>query len=259
MQTEFIISAGEQPKRLDVFLVQREPKLSRAALQRMITAGWVRVNNHIAKSSQRIRAGDVIVFDTPQSAPLRIAGETQQLEVLFEDHTCLVLNKPAGIVTHPSPWTLVQYTAECIAGPLCPAEAGAATPGVVHRLDKDTSGVMVVAKTEEAHRKLSEQFERHSITRQYEALVVGVPAQSEGRIEAAIGPDRHHPKRTSTQSLQPKPAVTDYRVEEVFDKVAARLVLSPHTGRTHQIRAHLHVIGHPSSVTDPTGVSESLR
>ena len=244
MQTEFIISAGEQPKRLDVFLVQREPKLSRAALQRMITAGWVRVNNHIAKSSQRIRAGDVIVFDTPQSAPLRIAGETQQLEVLFEDHACLVLNKPAGIVTHPSPghWSNTLLNAlldHCARG------GGAATPGVVHRLDKDTSGVMVVAKTEEAHRKLSEQFERHSITRQYEALVVGVPAQSEGRIEAALGPDRHHPKRTSTQTLQPKPAVTDYRVEEVFDKVAARLVLSPHTGRTHQIRAHLHVIGHP--------------
>ena len=223
MQTEFVISAGEQPKRLDVFLVHREPKLSRAALQRMITAGWVRVNSLIAKSSQRIKAGDVIVFDAPQAAPLRIDGETKQLEILFEDHACLVLNKPVGIVVHPSPghWSNTLLNAlldHCARG------GAVATPGVVHRLDKDTSGVMVVAKTEEAHRKLSVQFERHSITRHYEALVVGVPAKSEGRIEAALGPDRHHPKRTSTQTLQPKRAVTDYRVEEAFGEAAARIV-----------------------------------
>ena len=244
MQTEFVISAGEQPKRLDVFLVHREPKLSRAALQRMITAGWVRVNSLIAKSSQRIKAGDVIVFDAPQAAPLRIDGETKQLEILFEDHACLVLNKPVGIVVHPSPghWSNTLLNAlldHCARG------GAVATPGVVHRLDKDTSGVMVVAKTEEAHRKLSVQFERHSITRHYEALVVGVPAKSEGRIEAALGPDRHHPKRTSTQTPQPKRAVTDYRVEEAFGEAAARIVLSPHTGRTHQIRAHLQSINHP--------------
>ncbi len=244
MQTEFVISAGEQPKRLDVFLVHHEPKLSRAALQRMITAGWVRVNDQIAKSSQRIKAGDVIIFDAPQPAPLLIDGETQQLEILFEDHACLVLNKPSGIVVHPSPghWSNTLLNAlldHCARG------CAVATPGVVHRLDKDTSGVMVVAKTEEAHRQLSMQFERHSITRYYEALVVGVPVESEGRIDAALGPDRQSPKRTSVQTLHPKLAVTDYRVEEVFGKAAARLVLSPHTGRTHQLRAHLHIIGHP--------------
>ena len=244
MQTEFVISAGEQPKRLDVFLVHREPKLSRAALQRMIAAGWVRVNSLIAKSSQRIKAGDVIVFDAPQAAPLRIDGETKQLEILFEDHACLVLNKPVGIVVHPSPghWSNTLLNAlldHCARG------GAVATPGVVHRLDKDTSGVMVVAKTEEAHRKLSVQFERHTITRHYEALVVGVPVKSEGLIEVALGPDRHHPKRTSTQTLQPKPAVTGYRVEEAFGEAAARIVLSPHTGRTHQIRAHLQSINHP--------------
>lgn len=244
MQTEFVISAGEQPKRLDTFLVHREPKLSRAALQRMITAGWVRVNNHIAKSSQRIKAGDVIVFDAPQPAPLRIDGVAKPLEILFEDHACLVLNKSAGVVVHPSPghWSNTLLNAlldHCARGD------GAARPGVVHRLDKDTSGVMVVAKTAEAHRKLSVQFEGHAITRQYEALVVGVPAESAGRIDAALGPDRRNPKRTSIQTLHPKRAVTDYRVEEVFGKAAARLVLSPHTGRTHQLRAHLHTIGHP--------------
>lgn len=244
MQTEFVITAGEQPKRLDVFLVHREPKLSRAALQRMITAGWVRVNDQIAKSSQRIKAGDVIVFDSPQAAPLQIDGQTRRLEILFEDRVCLVLNKPAGIVVHPAPghWsnTLLNALLDH-----CAREGEATTPGVVHRLDKDTSGVMVVAKTETAHRGLAVQFESHSITRHYEALVSGVPVASEGRIDYAIGPDREDPKRTSARTLQPKAAVTEYGVEEAFGEVAARVLLHPHTGRTHQIRAHLQAIGHP--------------
>ena len=244
MQTEFIISAGEQPKRLDVFLVHREPKLSRAALQRMITAGWVRVNNQLAKSSQRIKAGDVILIDAPQAAPLRIDGEAKPLEILFEDHTCLVLNKPAGIVVHPSPghWsnTLLNALLDH-----CARRGETGAPGVVHRLDKDTSGVMVVAKTEDAHRVLAAQFEEHSIARRYEALVVGVPAESEGRIATALGPDRHNPKRTSGETCHPKPAVTDYRVERMFGALAAHLLLHPHTGRTHQIRAHLQSLGHP--------------
>lgn len=244
MQTEFVISAGEQPKRLDVFLVHREPKLSRAALQRMITAGWVRINDQAAKPSQRIKAGDVITFDTPQAAPLRLAGQTASLEILFEDRVCLVLNKPVGVVVHPAPghWsnTLLNALLDH-----CARLSEPATPGLVHRLDKDTSGVMVVAKTADAHRWLTTQVECHSITRQYEALVWGVPAQREGRIELAIGPDRQNPLRTSAQTSRPKASMTEYHVEESFGRIAARILLSPHTGRTHQIRTHLQAIGHP--------------
>ena len=119
------------------------------------------------------------------------------------------------------------------------------TPGIVHRLDKDTSGVMVVAKTRDAHRRLAVQFERHSVTRQYEALVRGVPVQSEGRIELAIGPDRKQYQRTSAHTLHPRASTTEYHVEQSFGALAARVLLRPRTGRTHQIRAHLQAIGYP--------------
>jgi 23S rRNA pseudouridine1911/1915/1917 synthase len=244
MQTEFIISAGEGPKRLDVFLVHREPKLSRAALQRMITSGWVRINNQPAKPSQKVKPGDVINFDSPKPAPFLVDGQPAPLEILFEDGACLVLNKPAGIVVHPGPghWSDTLLNALLEHG----VRAGEAiTPGIVHRLDKDTSGVMVVAKTVEAHRLLAVQFERHSITRHYEALILGVPTPFEGRIELAIGPDQQTPKRTSVRTLQPKVSITQYQVEEAFGTMAAHVLLRPHTGRTHQLRAHLHAIGYP--------------
>ncbi|MBA5870163.1 MAG: RluA family pseudouridine synthase [Nitrospira sp. CR2.1] len=244
MQTEFIISAGERPKRLDLFLVHREPKLSRAALQRMIQAGWVRINDRGAKPSRKVKPGDVVRFDSPQPAPLLCHGQAQVLDILYEDPVCLVINKPAGIVCHPGPghWndTLLNALLDHVG-----VTGGISKIGFVHRLDKDTSGLLVVAKTPEAHRRLSGQFEHHTNTRVYEALVHGVPRLPTGLIDRAIGPETGSLTRMTVHTLRPKSSSTGYQVEETFAGRAARLVLMPRTGRTHQIRAHLETVGHP--------------
>jgi len=243
MQTEFVISAGERPKRLDVFLVNREPKLSRAALQRMIDAGWVRINNLPAKSSRKLKPGDVVMFDSPQPVPLSVNGRMLPLDILFEDSDCLVVNKPPGIVSHPGPghWndTLLNALLHHVR-----ATGVGGRIGFVHRLDRDTSGILLVAKTKEAHRRLAWQFERHAVTRQYEALVQGVPNPFAGLIDRAIGPDRDGSARASTQTLRPKFSMTEYSVQQAFGDLAAHVLLVPRTGRTHQIRAHLQAIGH---------------
>jgi 23S rRNA pseudouridine1911/1915/1917 synthase len=251
MVTEFVVTAGELPKRLDVFLVNREPKLSRSALQRLIGQGRVRINGQVVKPSQKIRAGDTIAFDIPKAEPLEIKGESIPLEVLYEDDVLLLLNKPAGLVVHPAPghWagTLVNALLHHFqtSGGTVSTIGGKERPGLVHRLDKDTSGVMVIAKTDECHRALSAQFKQHTITRVYEALISGVPKKGHGLIELAIGRDKKERKKFSAQTARPKESVTEYKVDHRFGKVAAHVLLYPRTGRTHQLRVHLASLGHP--------------
>jgi len=257
MITEFVITSGEQPKRLDVFLVNRERDVSRSVLQRLITLGRIRINGELAKPSQKIKPGDKITMDVPKPEPLEIKGEAIPLEILFEDEHLLVLNKPPGIVAHPAPgnWsgTLVNALLHHFqtSGGTISTIGGKERPGLVHRLDKETSGVMVVAKNDQAHRHLAQQFKQHTIVRVYEALVWGVPKVGRGMIDLSIGRDSKERKKFSARTARPRTSVTEYAVHRRFTKLAAHVLLYPRTGRTHQLRVHLSSLGHPI-LGDPT-------
>jgi 23S rRNA pseudouridine1911/1915/1917 synthase len=262
--TEFVITEGEKPKRLDVFLANRERDLSRSAIQRLIEKGRVQLNGEPAKASQKIKPGDRVTFDVPRPEPLELKGESIPLEVLYEDEALLVLNKPSGLVVHPAPghWsgTLVNALLHHFssAGGSLSSIGGKERPGLVHRLDKETSGVMVVAKTDQAHRALAAQFKQHSITRVYEALAWGAVKKLEGVIDLPIGRDVKERKKFSARTARPKGAATAYRVAERLGKLATLLEVFPRTGRTHQIRVHLAALGHPV-LGDPTYGGPKVR
>ena len=256
-RTEIIVSLGERPKRLDYFLANRDPDFSRTTLRRLILDGHVTVDGQITKPSRTIKPGDVIVLRVPRAEPLAIDPEPIPLEILYEDDALVVLNKQAGLVVHPAPgnWsgTLVNallHHFKTGTGSFS-LIGGKERPGMVHRLDKNTTGVMVVAKQDQAHASLVDQFKRHTINRVYEALTWRVPTHPQGRIEVAIGRDSKDRKKFSARTTRPKASATKYRVTERFAKLAARVELFPQTGRTHQLRVHLSAIGCPI-LGDPT-------
>ena len=251
MITEFIVTAGETRKRLDQFLVNRERDMSRSRLQRLIELGRIQVNARIVKPGHTIKPGDHITMDVPQPGPLLVDGKAMPLEILHEDEVLLVLNKPAGVVVHPASGNWAGTMINALLAHIqnhADAEMSigkTAKPGLVHRLDKDTSGVMVVAKTDHAHRVLAAQFAKHSITRIYEALVWGVPRDDQGVIELPIGRDRGEGKTVSSNTAQPQRAVTEYRIVQTVGGLVSQVVLFPRTGRTHQLRVHLAFLGCP--------------
>ena len=232
-------AAGE---RLDVFLA---PSLgSRSQAQRLIAAGRVLVGGGAAAKGHRVRPGERIVVDEePPDDPGAGAGPAASFGIAYEDDALVVVDKPAGVVVHPARGHRQGTLAQALAGRASGGEERWRA-GIVHRLDRDTSGLLVVAKSDEVHRRLKAALAAREIRREYLALVEGRPPARSGTIEAPIGRDRRHRTRMSTDSDAPKPAITHFEFERSLPQ-ATLLRVRLQTGRTHQIRVHLKAIGHP--------------
>jgi 23S rRNA pseudouridine1911/1915/1917 synthase len=238
--------------RLDRLLAHTMPDLSRSAAQRLVESGQVTVNGEPVKASYKVHAGDLVVITLPPILSTAPVAEAIHLDIVYEDSAILVIDKPAGMVVHPAPGhpsgTLVNALLAH-----CPELAGGADerPGIVHRLDRDTSGLILVAKTERARRALQRQFKDRSVHKSYLALLHGHVEPAWGRIEAPLGRDPRHRQRMAVVPGG-REAVTEYHVLERFAQqvgpVAGDYSLvdaEPKTGRTHQIRVHFSSIGHP--------------
>ena len=234
--------------RLDSFLRTKFPAASRSALQRLIEQGHIRVDGRVAKPTHSPRAGEKIEVHWPEARPAEARPEEMPLNILFEDKSLLVLNKPAGLVVHPAAGheehTLVNALLHHCQGSLS-GIGGVARPGIVHRLDKETSGCLVVAKNDETHLALSKQFSERRVEKIYNAIVCGLPARDSGEIRAAISRHASHRQRMAvSKDDSGRAAHTKWRVLEKLNG-AALVEAQIFTGRTHQIRVHFQFLGHP--------------
>jgi 23S rRNA pseudouridine1911/1915/1917 synthase len=266
--------AAAEGERLDRFLAARLPELSRTRVQSLIKQGHVSSGGAtIVDAKYRVKPGERFLLDLPPAAAPAPLAESIPLDIVHEDDALIVIDKPAGLVVHPgaghAAGTLVNaLIAHC--GPSLSGIGGVARPGIVHRLDKDTSGLLVIAKTDRAHRALAKQFADHGrsgeLERGYLALVWGAPKRPHGTIDAAVG--RHPASRTKMAVLpagKGREAVTHWRVVETFGRgqepIASLIECTLETGRTHQVRVHLAHLGHPL-VGDPLygqGFKSKLR
>lgn len=237
--------AATEGGRLDQFLAAQDLKLTRSRLRNLINDGMARLNGQTARPSQKVRSGDRVSLTVPQPRELGVAPQFLPLDVVYQDGQIVVVDKPAGLPVHPGPGhpdgTLVNaLLARC---PDIQGVGGVIRPGIVHRLDKDTSGLMMVAKTEEAHHNLSAQIKDRQVTKGYLALTVGIPQASRGSIDAPIARDPRNRKRMAVV-VGGREARTRYEVVAAFDGYAL-VELYLETGRTHQARVHLAYLGHP--------------
>ena len=243
----FVVVTEQAGRRLDSVVAESVPGLSRTQAARLIDEEQVQVNGALAPASHRLHPGDEVFVTLPAPRATLVAPEDVPLSVLHEDDALLVVNKPPGLIVHPGAGApagtlvnaLLHHCGDTLRG-----VGGELRPGIVHRLDKGTSGVMVVAKTHDAHLKISGQFARREITKVYLAVVRGVPAAT-GRIDAPIGRSSSRRTHMSVGATRGRPAQTEWIRREIFGRSAALLEIRMLTGRTHQIRVHLAHARHP--------------
>ena len=233
--------------RLDAFLAGANLGLTRSALQKLLESGAVTIDGKAVKKNYKTRMGDEIVFDIPEAEPLEVVPEDIPLDIRYEDNDVIVLNKPKGLVVHPAPghWNgtlvngLIYHCQDSLSG-----INGVLRPGIVHRIDMDTSGLLIVAKNDFAHQSLAEQLKDHTLSRIYEAIVIGNMREDSGTISAPIGRHPTDRKKMTVTEKNSRPAVTHFEVLARYNGYT-HLRLHLETGRTHQIRVHLSWKNHP--------------
>ncbi|MDO8442805.1 MAG: RluA family pseudouridine synthase [bacterium] len=242
----FIAASHESGLRLDIFLARKELTLSRSQIKRAADEGLVLVNGLKAKAGYKLRNGDIVHLWKKALADCHASPQKIQINIVYQDPSILVVDKPAGMVVHPAPGhhqdTLVNallFHCNDLSG-----IGGVLRPGIVHRLDKETSGLLIVAKSDEAHRGLAAQFKTHQVRKSYKVIVYGAMKEDHGLIDAPVGRHPVDRKKMSTTSRRGKEAITHWRVSETYQG-ASLLDMDTKTGRTHQIRVHLNAMNHP--------------
>jgi 23S rRNA pseudouridine1911/1915/1917 synthase len=235
-------------KRLDVLMSEMIEDVSRSRAQTLIENGHVRVDGDVCLIKKtKPHAGSIITIELPEPEELDVQPENIPIDIVYEDDDVMVVNKPRGMVVHPAPGNLTGTLVNAVlyhCGDSLSSINGIKRPGIVHRIDKDTSGLLMIAKTDRSHISLSEQLYEHSITRKYLALVRDNIKEDKGTVDASLGRDRRDRKKRSVSGIDPKRAVTHFRVLERFG-VCTLVELILETGRTHQIRVHMASIKHP--------------